>query len=277
MHVVHDLLANVDRGPISVEGPLHDLDGSLHAGAERAGPGQQDRARTGRAGPPAQGGRGPAEGPIGRQATGKPRLRAAERELVPGGVHHDAHDGERSPRADGGPREGRRFHVDGDRTVTGHPGSLTVPNDVVGAHNGADADPCQPEPSDGCGERRAGARERLAVLGLNLGRHHHVAGGELIGERAAEPGHGHRSGKRSKGGTGGLVGPVRPHPGAGHAGAGNGTNGGADRCRLDGERGEDQQPRAFVAIPASHRSTPPPRPPPTNRPRAWTGKINRYR
>ena len=44
VEVVHDLLADVDRRAIDPEGSLHGVDGSLHARAVAARPGQQDSA-----------------------------------------------------------------------------------------------------------------------------------------------------------------------------------------------------------------------------------------
>ena len=49
--VVDDLLADVDRGAALVERALDDLDRALHAGAERARPGEQHPSGAGRRGP----------------------------------------------------------------------------------------------------------------------------------------------------------------------------------------------------------------------------------
>ena len=54
--VVDDLLAHVDGRPVALEGALHDVDGALDAGAERAGPGQGDATGGGGTGPARQGG-----------------------------------------------------------------------------------------------------------------------------------------------------------------------------------------------------------------------------
>ncbi len=49
--VVHDLATDVDRGAEALDGPLYDLDGPLHAGAERAWRGEHDVVSAEGAGP----------------------------------------------------------------------------------------------------------------------------------------------------------------------------------------------------------------------------------
>ena len=118
MAVVHDLPADVDRRAEAFDGPLHDLDGPLDAGTERAWRGEHDVVPADGAGPalqrgshPHQGGEGPhpADRHVGQATFGRVRDGADNgygpvgRELIdqPGRLHVDgdgAGSGESRPR-----------------------------------------------------------------------------------------------------------------------------------------------------------------------------------
>ena len=125
--VVHDLLAHVDRRALELERPLDDLDGPLHAGAERPRPGQQHLARRAGGRPPLGHGRGGAQRAQRGQPAGDDARQRADR-----GVGHGPDHRHRAVPGRGGQR--RRLHVGQQRAVGGQPGPFDPADQVVHPH-----------------------------------------------------------------------------------------------------------------------------------------------
>ena len=256
--VVHDLLSHEDRRSVTVQSAFHDLDGPFHAGAEGSRPGQEDATGAGRRGPGLEGGRGPAERPIGLHATrrGGQRMRP---QIAAGDVDDGTKHGQWP--AVRGRREPRRLHVHGERSGVGQGEPFVPRHDVVHRDDGAAAGR---DAAAGEGRQEHAARRKLpgAVRSANLRRHHDVSRTKAGVEGAAEPRDGHGAGRSEleRGGGSGRLGPAHPAPD--HPRLRESRPHGSS---LDGERRQDQQPVAVHVVP------------PRYRPSAVIGKTRRYR
>ena len=274
--VVHDLLAHVDRRPLQLQGALDDLDGPVHAGAERPRPGQQHLARAARRRPPLRHRRG---GPQ-RAQRGQPAGDDAGQRAVRG-VGHGPDHRHRAPGRAGGQRPG--LHVGQRPALGGQLGPLGAPHQVV---DGGD-------PAGAHGQSRAAQlagqdRRGRAGHGACFGADDQVARAQ-VGAQAAAHAHDHHGAERAVAQLLGLArrarGAVAGPPDGGRVGA---VQAAADGPGLDAQRRADEQRirlrrvrRAGLAVARPgdglRHALPPEVWAVTYRPSALRGKARRYR
>ena len=183
VHVMHDLLAHVDRRAVALERPLDDLDGPPRAGAERPRPGQQQWRAD----------RSPEPRPKARARPGAARARRGGSPVSVASGRVSSRSGVSSTTrktATGRPAAPAASHADSMSTASTPAArqqvALGAAHDMVGRGDGPDVDPCDAQRRKRRHKRSARAGGTTPCGAAYLAGHHDVAGAQPAASRAAE-------------------------------------------------------------------------------------------